>query len=153
MYLDPDDETVIKDAASGDAVLVTWDRVVREAAGAPTPYEVMDRALEEAQVQGKTEVAAELGRLLALTPAELTVMADAADKTTRSFRRNIYVNPAQAQQVRQLRVELGYSWRAIARWSALMWGGPWGANQLAGLTICEKAAQILGEDFMAPPWN
>lgn len=153
MYLDSDDESVIKDAASGGATLVTWDRVVREAAGGLTPHEVMDRALEEAQVQGKTEVAAELGRLRRLTPAELTVMGDAADKTAKHFRRYIYVNPEQAQQVRQLRVELGYSWRAIARWASTMWGGPWGSNQLAGLAICKKAAKALGEDFMTPPWN
>lgn len=151
--LDPDDETSIKDAASGEAVLVTWDRVVREAAGGLTPYEAMHRALAEAQVQGKAEAAAELGRLRALTPTELTVMADAADKTARLFQRYIYVNPEQAQQARQLRVELGYSWRAIARWFSTMWGAPWGGNQLAGLVICEKAAKALGEDFMAPPWN
>ncbi len=42
--LDPDDEEIIKEAKEGGAIMVTWDRVVRYAAGGLTPYEVLDMA-------------------------------------------------------------------------------------------------------------
>ena len=151
--LDPDDETVIKDAADGNAVLVTWDRVVREAAKGITPYEALDMAKEKTHEAGNDQTQAELGRLRALSPAELTAMGEGADRTVELLRRNIQLDWHGADLVRQLRVEEDYSWRAIARWCSTVWGGPWGANQLAGLVICQKAAELLGQDFMAPPWN
>jgi predicted nucleic acid-binding protein len=42
--LDPDDEQIMKDAKEGGAVLITWDRVLRDAAGGLTPYEALDMA-------------------------------------------------------------------------------------------------------------
>jgi hypothetical protein len=149
--LDRDDEQVIKDAKEGGAVLVTTDRVLRLEAGGITPYE----ALDEAKVSGTgtKEAQAEVSRLHGLTPAELTVMADAANKTVKYFRQDIEVSPEEAGLIRRLRVEKAYSWRAVARFYSRVWHTPWGGNQIAGMVICEKAAKLLGEDFMKPPWN
>lgn len=47
--LDPDDEQVLKDAKEGGCVLVTWNRVLLEAAGGLTPYEALDKAKAEPQ--------------------------------------------------------------------------------------------------------
>ena len=149
--LDPDDKQVIKDAKDGGAVLVTWDRVVRQEAGAITPYEALDQA--RAAGTGTKEAQAEVSRLRSLTPADLTSLADAGDKTCEHFRRYIKVGKGAANFVRQLRVDKNFSWRSVARYYSLVWDAPWGGNQLAGMVICEKAAKLLGEDFMRPPWN
>jgi len=149
--LDHDDEQIIKDAKEGGAVLVTWDRVVRLAAGGITPYEALNQA--KAAGTGTKEAQAEVSRLHTLTPAELTVMADAGNKTYQYFRQHIEVSPGLAKLIRQLRVERDYSWRTVARFCSRVWRAPWGSNQLAGMVICEKAAKLLGEDFLQPPWN
>ena len=149
--LDTDDEQIIKDAKEGGSVLVTWDRVVRLAAGGITPYEALDQA--KAAGTGTKEAQAEVSRLRTLTPAELTVMVDAGNKTYQYFRQHIKVSPRLAKLIRQLRVERDYSWRTVARFYSKVWRAPWGGNQLAGMVICEKAAKLLGEDFLQPPWN
>jgi hypothetical protein len=59
----------------------------------------------------------------------------------------------RARFVRYLRVELGCSWRAVARECATKWGGDWGENQLAGIAICRGAASQLGERGQTAPWN
>lgn len=149
--LDPDDEQVVKDAKDGGAVLVTFDRVLRAAAGGMTPYE----ALEQAKLsgKGKPEAQAEVSRLHALKPRELTVMVKAGNKIYRKFQKYIKVTKQEAELTRQIRAVNDYSWRAVARFWSSRWTAPWGGNQLAGMVICEKAAKALGEDFLAPPWN
>jgi len=149
--LDADDEQIIKEAKEGACILVTWDRVLRLAASGITPYEALDQA--KAAGTGTKEAQAEVSRLHTLTPAELTVMADAGNKTYQSFRQHIKVSPGLAKLIRQLRVERDYSWRTVARFYSRVWRAPWGGNQLAGMVICEKAAKLLGEDFLQPPWN
>ena len=149
--LDPVDEQVIKDAKGGGAILVTWDRVVREAAGGITPYEALEQG--KAAGKGTKEAQAEVSRLITLKPADLTALADAGDKTYERFRQHIPVTRENAKFVRQLRVDRDCSWRSVARYYSLVWDAPWGGNQLAGMVICEKAAKLLGEDFMEPPWN
>jgi len=145
--LDRDDEQVIKDAKEGGAIFVTWDRVLRLAAGGITPYEALDQAKKAGT--GTKEAQAEVSRLR----THLTALADAGNKTYESFRQYIEVNRASADLIRLLRVEKDYSWRAVARWFS--WAGhtPWGGNQLAGMVLCEKAAKLFDEDFLQPPWN
>lgn len=149
--LDPDDEQIIREAKEGGAVMVTWDRVVREAAGGLTPYEAMDMALVEGK--GTPEAKAGLSQLRSLSPQELTSMADAGNKTFQLFQRTIIVDSLAAKKIRNLRVNERYSWRAVARYWAKSFGAPWGSNQLAGMVLCEKAAKLLGENFMHQPWN
>lgn len=59
----------------------------------------------------------------------------------------------QAEYVRHLRVEQGYTWRSVAATCALEWSGDWGSNQLAGMAICERAAGFWGEDYQDGVWN
>ena len=33
------------------------------------------------------------------------------------------------------------------------WGKDWGSNQIAGMSICEAAAQRSFEHYREPPWN
>jgi hypothetical protein len=149
--LDPDDERVIKDAKDGRAVLVTWDRVLRLAAGGMTPYEALD--LAKTAGTGPPKAQAEVSQLRKLSPADLTALAETANKTYEHFRQYIPVTRKVAKFVRYLRVEKDLSWRSIARYYSFVWEGPWGGNQLAGMIICEKAAKLLGENYLEPPWN
>ena len=149
--LDRDDEQVLKDAKDGGAIFVTTDRVLREASGGITPHEALEMAMVEGK--GTKEAQAEVSRLHTLKPGELTVLADAANKTYQSFRQHIKVDQETANLIRKLRVDKGYSWRAVARFCSNVWRAPWGGNQIAGMVICERAAKLLGEDFLEPPWN
>lgn len=151
MVLDPDDAQVIKESNEAGAVLVTWDRVVRQAAGGITPHEALDGALAEGK--GTPEARADVSRLRSLSPAELTILAEDGNKTLDMFREHLTLNAIEAELARHLRVDKQYSWRAISRRFSKMWRAPWGANQLAGIVICEKAAKVTGEDFMEAPWN
>ena len=149
--IDPDDELIIKEAKAGGAIMVTWDRVVRQAAGGLTPYEAMDKAIAEGN--GTKESQAEVSRLRKLSPAELTALAKAGNETAELFRQKLEVNEKGAKLIRHLRVDKDYSWRAIARYLSRVLKAPWGSNQLAGMVLCKKAAKLLGEDYLQPPWN
>lgn len=59
----------------------------------------------------------------------------------------------RAEFVRYLRVDLGCSWRTVARECAVKWGGDWGENNLAGIAICRSAAKHLGEPPKGAAWN
>ena len=99
------------------------------------------------------EAQAEVSRLIRLKPADLTILAVEGDKTTEHFRRYIKVSRETANFVRQLRVDRDCSWRSVARYYSLVWDAPWGGNQLAGMVICMKSAELLGENYMESPWN
>jgi len=152
--IDTDDEQVIKDCKEGGAILVTWDRVVRAAADGITPHEMLDQAMKSS-VEGENaeKGQAELSRLRKLTPAQLTVMAEGANDTWRHFYGHIMLTKKSARLIRKRRVDQDYSWRAIARFWSVKFCADWGGNQIAGMVICSKAAKLLGEDFMQPPWN
>ena len=149
--IDPDDEQILKDAKEGGAVMVTWDRVLRDAAGGLTPYKALDMA--KAEGKGTKEAQTEVSRLRSLSRQELTALADAGNKTFQAFREHIIVDSLLAEIIRHLRVNEQYSWRAIARYWSEKLRAPWGGNQLAGMVLCEKAAKVTGEDFLKPPWN
>lgn len=91
--------------------------------------------------------------------SQLRGLISQAEDTMRIFQRIVEpMSQCQAKFVRRLRVNEGYTWRAVARacheerWSNISrWGPP--SNQLMGMALCERAAQILGEDFGSPPWN
>ncbi|MBU0846725.1 hypothetical protein KKH23_06000 [Patescibacteria group bacterium] len=61
----------------------------------------------------------------------------------------------QAKAVRVLRVDKGYSWRAVAEACYELGWGKWSppSNQIMGMALCERAAQLLGEDYEKEPWN
>jgi hypothetical protein len=55
--------------------------------------------------------------------------------------------------VRELRVSRGRTWRWVAEECAMAWGGSWDSEQFLGKKICERAAELLGEDPNRDPWN
>jgi death-on-curing protein len=64
---------------------------------------------------------------------------------------------ARAESIRRLRVDESYSWRAVAaecheQWvDDASWEPP--SNQLAGMELCEAAAEYFDEHFLTAPWN
>ena len=67
------------------------------------------------------------------------------------------MNLGQATQIRHWRIEGHMTWRSVARatylegWFSREWEPP--SNQLMGMTLVQKAAQLLGENFREAPWN
>ncbi len=63
----------------------------------------------------------------------------------------------RAERIRELRCVEDQSYRAIAGASALEWGpdGVWEppTNSIAGVVLCECAADVLGEDVHCYPWE
>jgi len=61
----------------------------------------------------------------------------------------------QAKVVRMLRVDKGYSWRAVAEACYELGWGKWSppSNQIMGMALCERAARLLGEAYEKEPWN
>lgn len=64
---------------------------------------------------------------------------------------------ARASHIRHLRVDESYSWRIVAAECHERWGNEssWepASNQLAGMELCEAAAEYFDEHFLASPWN
>ena len=63
----------------------------------------------------------------------------------------------QAAQVRHWRIDGCMTWRSVARsaylekWFDRRWEPP--SNQLMGMSLARKAAQLFGENFRDEPWN
>ena len=86
--------------------------------------------------------------------AQWEALAAMAKEVMESFQSDFeQMTLEQAQFVRHLRVDEGYSWRGVAQECADAWAGDWDSNQLAGMAICERAAQMHDEDYMREPWN
>ena len=149
--IDPDDDRIIRDSIEAGAVLVTWDRVIRKTAGGMTPHEALEKAMKQNPKQKQEHP--EVAHLIRLKPGDLTALAESGNKTVKVFDWLIDIDREAAILIRKLRVEDDYSWRAIARFCSKVWRGPWGSNQIAGMVICDKAAKLLDEDYMEPPWN
>jgi hypothetical protein len=90
---------------------------------------------------------------------QLKALAEAAVATKNFFDASIKpkMTAERAKRIRQLRVELGQSWRGVASMCAEEWGDDAGweppSNQLAGMSLCEFAAEMLGEHYRESPWN
>lgn len=66
----------------------------------------------------------------------------------------------QAEIIRELRVDKGYTWRAVAHaCHDLQWWSPdeyWDrvpSTQPMGMALCEVAAEFFNENYQEPPWN
>jgi len=92
---------------------------------------------------------------------QLEALAKALVKTFNYYREQAKKNMTrdQAEFIRKLRVEDGYSWRAVARrchdnyrfkdWPK--WKPE--SSQPMGMALCERAAEIFGENYQGEPWN
>lgn len=61
----------------------------------------------------------------------------------------------RAEEIRTLRVDQALTWRSLGeecrrRWNTSVGGGD---TQSIGATLCHVAAELLGEDPDADPWN
>lgn len=112
-----------------------------------------DRALSKAD-RDVLHAAASGEGLVELTPEMLDELAEAS-KQTKHWADAMFESMTRedAEMVRRIRVDEGYTWRAVAETCALEWAGDWGSNQLYGMAICERAASFFGDHYMAPPWN
>jgi hypothetical protein len=124
-------------------MLVTHDAVLRSGTGAMTE---VDREIRDAACG-----------FLELSPAEAALASRAARRAYARFQRIAAraMTRGRAVEIRVWRVNLECSWRKIAELAHAGWGAKWSppSNQLAGLALCRRAAALLGEDALAPPWN
>ena len=91
---------------------------------------------------------------LDLAESNLLFLARAAERLHAEFLglATRLMTQERARQVRRLRQQLSYSWRAIASATYDEWGmrdlpDAWAppSNQIMGMAICEAAASLLGE--------
>ena len=61
----------------------------------------------------------------------------------------------RAREVRALRVEQEHTWRGVGLECRQLWATEAGAGdeQSLGVALCHVAAELLGEDPDADPWN
>lgn len=94
-----------------------------------------------------------------ITIEEFVRMAQSAGEVYFEF--SAWIKPRmtreRAARVRQLRCDEGWSYRHIAGVTHLEWGpdANWQpiTNQIAGVALCELAAQLLGENYQQYPWQ
>ncbi len=146
--LDPDDEAVMDEVRACDGKVLIMN--IKEAfdvmkAEDSTKFKEFHRRMEK--TAGKS-----------LTFKQLVEFSRTADRRFGEFAKLAQVmTKGQASLVQRLRVEQHFSWRAIARachtigWEWATWAPP--SNQLMGIALCQRAAQILGGDARSDPWN
>ena len=93
-----------------------------------------------------------------LTFDDLVELGRKADERMREFTEVVGgMTLGQATQIRIWRVDNRMTWRRVARaaytegWFRRRWNPP--SNQIMGMVLVEKAAQLFGENFRKPPWN
>jgi hypothetical protein len=102
------------------------------------------------------------GRVAITSRKQLEEMGAAAARRFMGFQISCSImTMEQAAQVRQQRAGNRFSWRDVAYvcylleafrdWEKDDWWPP--NNQLIGMTLCEKAAEMHGENYRLPPWN
>jgi len=90
---------------------------------------------------------------------ELLELAEAAGTRHAEFYAQIKprMTRDRAERVRQLRCDDNWSYRKLAGICYMEWGrdADWypETNQLAGVALCEAAAELLGENFQQYPWQ
>jgi hypothetical protein len=73
-----------------------------------------------------------------------------------------FVGESFARQIRMWRVDGHCTWRTVARRAyaasrlfgitrGAWWSPP--SNELAGMSLCKRAAELLGENYREDPWN
>ena len=93
-----------------------------------------------------------------LTFEELVELGRKADERMGEFTDVVAcMTLGQAAQVRHWRIDGHMTWRSVARatyregWFCRKWEPP--SNQVMGMAIVVKAAQLFGENFREEPWN
>lgn len=148
-WLDPTDRQILAEASAHGAYKV-------HVISGPEMVELMKKEEPLKFNQFHQELEKQLGITLtpeALVNIELTVNERLGEFTD-------VVKPmtlGQAAQIRAWRCDSHMTWRSLARatWREKWFGRNWGPpeNQLMGMALSQKAAQLFGEDYMKAPWN
>jgi len=135
-----------EDIQDDETVLVTNDRaIIKGGTLDVADYSVMATA---AHGEGSKALSMEEFR-------ELTRQAAEAHSLLMAMVRG-GMRKRHARYIRELRLQ-NHSWRSIARlcynrgWEWARWAPP--NNQLAGVALCERAAEMYDENYMKEPWN
>jgi len=126
-------------------IFVTDDKALREG-GTLSPT---DKEIVESIKKGEKLITIE-------SVEQLKEMAKAAAERFEEFKELCKpMTFKRAKIVRMLRVERGCSWRHIAETCYRFGWGKWSppSNQIMGMALCERAAQLLGENYEEAPWN
>lgn len=87
----------------------------------------------------------------------LMELAQAAHETFQFYRKEVnkIISPERAEIIRDLRINQDCSWRMVAAECHALFQGTWEpeSNQLAGMALCEAAAEHFGENYMDEKWN
>lgn len=131
-------------------VFVTNDKSVHEKG----KLDQTDEAILEEVKSGGGVVIESAEQLQALAKG----LSDTFDHCLEFCRKNM--TEEKARYIRKIRVDEGYSWRAVARACHEIGGWPineyWNrvpGAQPMGMALCEVAAEFLGENYRAAPWN
>lgn len=148
--LDPTDDEILEKVAKGGKVVVM----------------TLGQALEAMQAEEPEKFQAFKKQIgIPLTIADIVKLSTKADKRMTAFDTEFAsgMKKEHAELIRVWRVDEHYSWRAVARAAYMkvrkelgwrhfkQWAPP--SNQLAGMSLCNVAAKMLGEDYTKEPWN
>lgn len=165
-----------------DVAFVTEDRWMREAGGCldATDHEVLREASVNGQFQVRVLTTRQMLEALrtadperfqefkkqmesqAGIPLTLSDLDDLARKATHRIKEfDAIVGTAmtlgQAAQVRHWRVDGHMTWRSVARaaYTEGWFGRNWEpvANQIMGMALCDRAAEMFRESYREAPWN
>ena len=141
---DPTDEDILREVGPGYIIMN-----VREM------LEHMEKQEPEKFQQFKELSEKKAGKRL--TVEELQDFCQAAnEKKEETDRLTQFMSTDEAEVVRAWRVGKRKTWRSVARaayrhWWWSFWAPP--SNQIAGMSLCDQAAKLLGEDYLKAPWN
>jgi hypothetical protein len=148
--LDITDREILEETGQGAEVVKMTPKQAFEAMRKQDPKQFSDL---RKRVKGKR-----------LTLDELVDIAISGDRVKSFFGMyvDVMLTESQARMIRDWRINERYTWRKVARASFAMastrqWAG-WNlweppSNQIMGLSLCEKAAELLNQHFLFPPWN
>lgn len=96
------------------------------------------------------------GEKIKITPEMAVELGKQVAARFEEFRSQVLLTMTleRAGFVRRLRCEGSYSWRAVARACHTEWNGDWHppTNQIMGMALCERAAQLFLEDYRQGDW-
>ncbi|MGH2350473.1 MAG: hypothetical protein ACRDI2_11465 [Chloroflexota bacterium] len=152
--LDPVDKEVMRAAGSGGKVFMMTSAeamAMVEADTTPRRRSALDRELADLT----PPPAENRPGLHQLSPSDVHDLVGASAATWQHFRQEAAaaMTDERAAYVRKLRVDRKYTWRSVARACSGAWRQDWGSNQIAGMAVCEAAAERFFENYREPPWN
>jgi len=151
--LDLTDEEILKEAAQGGELIMMNITQALEAMKKEEPEKFSALQKDKEKQAGRT-----------LTMAEMIKLAEQADERFTTYHRyvELMMTKDQAIQVRVWRINEHFSWRAVARaafgmvvsdrWQKWkVWDPP--SNQLMGMALCHRAAELHDQNYRKEPWN